>query len=449
MNCKTCKWLIGHNCYEPSSNIKKEVLEDDSCANYEMEKPGIEDEQLFNDIIKVLKKYLDIKEEYYPLIATWIIGTHIHKSFYSYPYLFFNAMKGSGKTRSLKLILELAYCGLLLGSISEASLFRTSNNTTFGIDEFESVGNKDKQALRELLNAAYKKGMLVPRVKEVRKQNPETGRSEKSFEVELCEVYRPIVMANIWGMDEVLADRSITLTLEKSSKKEITDMLEIFDLDEEIKDLKVRLIRFREKFSVVSVVSVDVVTKKDYTSTLKDWNAYLKATITTPNYITTLTPQDYTKLHLFNKIKESGISARALELSFPLIIIAEIFEKENEIISILQKIMNEKREDEIYESKDVQLFDFISGKSDCKDNFKSISELTAEFRLFMNHDNDEEIKWLNTKWMGRALKRLQLVLEKRRLGSGMDVKLDIEKANKRIKNYRSVDTQIEKEAIPT
>ena len=58
----------------------------------------------FKKIKAILKEYMDMEEQQYNLISLWIIGTYIHKQFPAYPYLFFNAMKGSGKTRILKII---------------------------------------------------------------------------------------------------------------------------------------------------------------------------------------------------------------------------------------------------------------------------------------------------------------------------------------------------------
>jgi len=51
----------------------------------------------YEDIILFLKDYIDMKEENYPLLALWIIGTYFHKSFSTFPYLFVNAMRGSGR----------------------------------------------------------------------------------------------------------------------------------------------------------------------------------------------------------------------------------------------------------------------------------------------------------------------------------------------------------------
>lgn len=392
------------------------------------------DKMLLQDIEKILRKYLDLKEEYYSLMATWIIGTYLHKTFYTYPYLFFNAMKGSGKSRALKLIAELSYKGEVTMSLSEAVLVRSEPNATFCIDEFESIASKEKQALRELLNAAYKKGGIIKRNKKTTQRNPQTGRDEETYKLERFQAFRPIAMANIWGMEEVLNDRCITIVLEKSYKNQITNLLEIFDIDEEIFDLKERLVSF----------SVDTNTNKnnkEHIEVLQEWNRI----ITTLNDTTTLTTLNNTKRHhLFTKIIESNINSRFLELSFPLIITSSYFDKSEEmnesekIIKILKEIMEDKKEEELYESKDIQLFDFISSKEECINVFKSLSELTSEFRIYLGNESDDEMKWLSTKWMGRALKRLVLIIKKRRLGRGRDVILDIEKAKIRVKSSQNV-----------
>ena len=123
---------------------------------------------IYERIIIVLKRYCDLKDEYYSLIALWIMGTYCHKEFPTFPYLFFNAMKGSGKSRLLKLIIHLSNNGRLINNMSEAVLFRTASMRTFGIDEFEHVGNKEKASLRELLNSAYKKGTVVERAVKIK-----------------------------------------------------------------------------------------------------------------------------------------------------------------------------------------------------------------------------------------------------------------------------------------
>jgi len=68
----------------------------------------------YESIIDTMKEYCDLKEEYYSLASLWIIGTYLHNKFNTYPYLFINAMRGSGKTRMLKLISSMASNGEII-----------------------------------------------------------------------------------------------------------------------------------------------------------------------------------------------------------------------------------------------------------------------------------------------------------------------------------------------
>lgn len=391
-------------------------------------------DECYSKIIELGKRYLDIKEEYYHVIATWIIGTYSHEAFTAYPYLFFNAMRGSGKTRALKFISALGHKGdgSVQNNLTEAVVFRIPKGTTTCIDEVEQIGSKDKQTLRELLNSAYKKGMKVKRMRKVKLQ----GGSEQQV-IETFEPYYPICMANIWGMDEVLGDRSITLILEKSQNGSITKMVEDFD-NEEFLELK----RTLEQFSVVSVVKCS---KKNI---YKAWNNYIiskyNTTHTTYNTYTTLTTlttqeqiNDIEIDTMFNKIDALGVTGRNFELLLPLLLVSnEISEDHfNRFLKIGKEIMESKKEDEYNDSKDVMLYDFVSTWKTETKNYQSIKSLVTEFRMFCG-DGDQDDKWLNDRWLGKALKRLNLVIDKRRTSNGMEVTLDYIKARNQLKIFR-------------
>jgi hypothetical protein len=365
--------------------------------------------QQFERIKEVLRYYLDMKEDYYDLIATWIIGAWLHKQFITYPYLFFNAMRGSGKSRTLKLIAELTPNGQHIVSISEAVLFRTASFSTFCIDEFERVGSKEKQSLRELLNAAYKKGM---KVKRAYKKN---SKERESVEVEEFDVYCPIVMANIFGQDDILSDRCITLILEKSNSDK-TMLLEDYTLNNVIKNIKANF-----QCSLCSVV-----VEKQY----KEWNEYVNNIIrTTPIHLTTLTTQT-TQNYTFEKIKESGLKGRDLELFFPLFLIAEQCNNLEKLIKIAKEIVASKTKEDIIENKDISVYGFI-GELNTED-WLQMKWLINEFK--QKTDSDEE--WCNAKWLGHALKRLNLVVEKRRLGQGIEVRLNTNKAREKLGMFK-------------
>lgn len=393
----------------------------------------------YQEIINILKEYLDIKEEYYPLISIWIIGTYLHDSFETYPYLFINAMRGSGKTRLLKIIESLSKNGELLTSLKESVLFRTAKGKTLCIDEFESIGNKENQALRELLNACYKRGMKVQRMKKVKKLIGE------EYEVESFEPYTPICMANIWGIEEVLSDRAITMILEKSANPYFNLIMEDFKTKPIILDVKTRLTNLVQLCSYFGV--------KEY---IIRWNQYIKnryrftPTYNTYNTHTTLTTlnneliresseelvKDSEYLYLFDKIHDSGISGRNLELFFPLFLLSDFISQDifNQILNIGINITNERRENEMIESRDVMFIDFISQLGLMR-NYITVRQLTSDFRHYIGDDEGED-KWINTRWVGRSLKRLSLIKDKRRMKEGVEVIPDIDHAIEKLKVFQ-------------
>lgn len=307
----------------------------------------------------------------------------------------------------MKVVTYLSKNGEILTSLSEAVLFRTKG--TLGIDEFEGLNRKGGEGLRELLNSAYKKGAKVKRMKKKK-----TMEGEEQV-VEEFEVYRPILMANIWGMESVLGDRCIHLILERSSNKKITKIMELFEHDFLIQKTKELL----NQCSLCGVVSPQNV--------YMGWNNYIYT-----NYIHTDTTHNNTNYTtLFDEIDKSNINGRHLELAMPLLIIANSINPEtfHSTITTLKEIMDDKIQTDFSDSWDVSLIDFISQNT--SPHFQSITTLTNEFRQFIQ--GNEEI---NTRWFGRALKRLALIKQKRRLNRGVEVILNIEKAQEKIRMFK-------------
>ena len=322
---------------KPKKPIKKLTKE-------EIEKNRAKLLEIYNNLIEILKRYCDIKEEYYNIIALWIMGTYVHNEFETYPYLFINAMKGSGKTRLLKLITHLSKNGEMMLSIREAVLFRTKG--MLGIDEFEGINRKGNEALRELLNASYKKGM---KVKRMRKVHTKDGDEQV---VEEFEPYRPICLANIWGMEQVLGDRCINIILERSDNNRITRLMELFHSDSQIETT------LRDSLCQVSFMS-----SVDPQNIYRDWNTFTlhisdnNKTITTLNTYTYFNNINNINNIFFNKILETNLNGRELELSFPLFIIANYLNEDilDKTINTITNIMRERKEEEFNESIDVSL----------------------------------------------------------------------------------------------
>ncbi len=413
--------------YPKKKTLKKEVKEVKEEMNDMTEEEVKKDlKGILNKITIILRKYMDLEEDSYLLIGIWIIGTYFHQSFRSYPYLFFNAMKGSGKSRVLNLITMLSKNGIVLNSLTEAVLFRTKG--TLGIDEFEGVGRKGNENLRELLNSAYKKTGKVFRMKKV------TGKEGESQEVEEFEVYRPIIMANIWGMDDTLGDRCIQLILEKSVKKRVVKLMEDFEHNFQIME-------------VVDLISKRVGSCGSFKFLLEctqNWNSFVMDTHTStttdssPTSTTSTTSINNNSI-LYNKINNIGLLGRDLELFFPLFLISDICGKLDKMLEISVKIVKERKEKDVYESFDVQVYDYISSYK--AEGFTRVSNLTEGFRTFAGLE-DKEDQWINTRWFGKAIKRLKLIKEKKR-SNGMLVVLDIDKAKEKIKIFKEPETEEE------
>lgn len=146
----------------------------------------------FLHIKGVWEDYMDMQPHYYPIVVCWTIGTYFHEQMLTYPFLYFHAGKGSGKTRAAKLIAFFSKDGEVNNNMTEAVLFRTKG--TLVIDEFEGIGRKGIENFRELCNAAYKKGSKIKRMRK------RMGKDGEEQVVEEFSVFRPLAMANIWEM---------------------------------------------------------------------------------------------------------------------------------------------------------------------------------------------------------------------------------------------------------
>lgn len=119
---------------------------------------------LMGSIADQLEKFIFLENRrVYPLIALWIIGTHLHASFDYYPYLLIHSPEpGCGKTRVLECIDKLCWNNKMLTDPTSAYMFHTASTTTQLIDEIDTW-SKDKD-LSSILNAGFQRGGVVPRL---------------------------------------------------------------------------------------------------------------------------------------------------------------------------------------------------------------------------------------------------------------------------------------------
>lgn len=372
--------------------------------------------ELYEEVIQALRYYVDMKEENYSFVALWILGSHMIDSFETFPYLFINAPKGSGKTRLMRLITYLAK-GRMLNSVTESVIFRT--NGCLGIDEFEGLSRKGTETIRELLNSGYKRGSKIIRMKEVK---TEKGRDyvEQEF-----SAFRPIVMANINGMDSVLEDRCFVITLDKSNDPVVTKRVELFD-------------EFAGVVGKLCSLCNDVVARKVYNNVFSQWNMYIYNkyiyTQTTQTTESTSKLREMKMFDFFNKVDESGLNSRTLEISLPLLTIANYLNKElfEQALDYLTKLDKERKETDLSESYDIALLEFLCNTNKDSKMFYNMSDLTIDFQHYLGDVEDH----INSKWLGWALRRLNIILDKRRKSRGQEVRIDIAKAETKLKIFK-------------
>ena len=289
----------------------------------------------------------------------------------------------------------MCFNAIFSNNLSTSAIFRLiqSGRCTLLMDETEKLAHKDRAGdIRNLLLSGYKRGEKV-------------YRSEKTSKDKLVpqgfEVYCPKMIANIQGIEDVLEDRCITIIMKRGRNKQIINS------EPSSHDLIWQEIR-----------------DSLYTLYLTYWKEV---------------KEEYEKLSevcVISEVSEVGgnileqISDRERELWKPILCLASFFDKYNPLTSqttqtsqttlketiiqfALQKV-NEKQTENMTESGELILVQTLLEMVHEDGYYKA-----KDIKNAMAEKYDEEQKWLNTKWIGRALKRLGFT-EKRRVGTGTE-----------------------------
>lgn len=164
------------------------------------------------------------------------------------------------------------------------------------------------------------------------------------------------------------------------------------------------------------------------------WNTYIDDNKTTLYTNTTNTTNYINYTNLFDQIYKSEIEGRNLELFLPLFAISDNISNDLVIllINMAKESIKEKKQEDITENRDILLLDLICEMEETTE-FIKITEITKKLKEIDDSD------FINVRYVGRALKRLNLIIEKRRLGKGIEVKIDFKKANEKILIFRNVE----------
>lgn len=167
--------------------------------------------ELLGAIKAVLLEHVEfVNPEDADVVACWIAGTYFYPLFEAFPRLYLHGGKGSGKSKVLQLIAEMAHNGLLFVIPTVAIIYRLVEpfRPTLCLDEMEGLDRRGGSPFELLLNTGYKAGAAVPRVE-----------GDKTYAVVMFDAYAPVALAGIAGLNEVTADRTITITMRRGTSK--------------------------------------------------------------------------------------------------------------------------------------------------------------------------------------------------------------------------------------
>ena len=163
----------------------------------------------------LLRKLIVLKlDAHYWALTLWIAFCYSIPQFDYAPRLcFWSPEKRCGKSLALEVVSHLLPNPLMTSSISSASLFRIldrDNSKVILIDESDTVfgrnGDKEKaEALRQLLNASFKRGQSV-----IRCEPPK-------YEPREFKIFAPVALAGIGtsAIPETVADRALMIEMRR------------------------------------------------------------------------------------------------------------------------------------------------------------------------------------------------------------------------------------------
>lgn len=244
--------------YKHSLEINKNFWSNKSIKSWIKSTKKVVKSEVYQKIREIVAYYMDVNDErIYDVVTCWVIATYCYEMFESFGYLYFHALKESGKSKFKKILRLIGFNGQEASSISEASFFRTIENTKglLAIDEYERMETDRHKSTDLLLNAGIEKGATVKRVDKV---------GDKQVNRDF-DVYCPKIICNITGLNPVTQTRCIPIRLSKTASEKGNRKPKTNDpLWQELRDVCYMLIM--DHWEEIEK------TKEDYQSSLKNRN---------------------------------------------------------------------------------------------------------------------------------------------------------------------------------
>lgn len=178
--------------------------------------------QLLDETAAFIRRFVVITQEQADVLALWVAHTHAIVAAECTPYLRVSSSEPRcGKTRLLEVVELLVRNPVRTADATEAAIFHLvsdqRNPTTLLLDEVDTIFGKGKQRepMRALLNASYRRGASVLRIR---------GREPVEH-----EVFSAKIIAGIGDIPATVMDRSIPIVLRRKERDEVVERFHYSD----------------------------------------------------------------------------------------------------------------------------------------------------------------------------------------------------------------------------
>jgi hypothetical protein len=189
--------------------------------------------QLLDALVTFVRRFVVLRDAQVAAVALWLVHSHAADAADCTPYAHVtSAEKRSGKTRLLEVLELLVREPLLVANISDAALFRaiTEKSPTLLFDEIDAIFGakaRDREDLRGMINAGYRRGAVVLRM-----------GGPKKVTLEMFPVFCAKVFAGIGDLPDTIADRCIRIRLERKTREERVERFRRRDVEEPAEALR-------------------------------------------------------------------------------------------------------------------------------------------------------------------------------------------------------------------
>ena len=124
------------------------------------------DRQLFDDIEKSIRDNSELpSSELYPVLAAWVMHTHVIEKFNYSPIICFYAVAARGKTRTCRTLLWMARRGYYTAEVRSANIIRLAERfeSTIFFDVMDLWKSAKNNSAQDFLIARYERGIRLAR----------------------------------------------------------------------------------------------------------------------------------------------------------------------------------------------------------------------------------------------------------------------------------------------